>query len=104
MDSFNDLLSNTTGMDIPTALAVMLVGLVVGFVARILMPGPDPAGVILTAVIGIAGSFVGSYLGYQLHLYGHNLGIEENALLYRGVMSVLGAMCILLLLKLFRRA
>src|SRR5262245_49369159 len=42
-------------------------GLVVGIIARFLMPGPQPMGFILTAVLGVAGSFLGGYLGTLIH-------------------------------------
>jgi uncharacterized membrane protein YeaQ/YmgE (transglycosylase-associated protein family) len=42
-------------------------GLVVGIIARFLMPGPQPMGFILTALLGIAGSFLGGYLGTMIH-------------------------------------
>lgn len=41
---------------------VVLVGIVVGVIARLLIPGRDPIGFVMTAVIGIAGAFIGTYL------------------------------------------
>jgi uncharacterized membrane protein YeaQ/YmgE (transglycosylase-associated protein family) len=41
-------------------------GFVVGVIARFFLPGPDPMGIILTTVLGIAGSFVGGYLGHLI--------------------------------------
>ena len=41
---------------------VILVGIVIGIVARLLMPGRDPIGFLMTAVIGIAGALIGTYL------------------------------------------
>ena len=38
-------------------------GFVIGVIARFLMPGPQPMGIILTTVLGVAGSFLGGYLG-----------------------------------------
>ena len=43
-------------------LWVILVGIIVGMLARLLMPGRDPIGFIMTAVIGIAGALIGTYL------------------------------------------
>ena len=40
-------------------LALILVGLIAGVLARIAMPGPDPGGIIVTIVVGIVGAFVG---------------------------------------------
>jgi uncharacterized membrane protein YeaQ/YmgE (transglycosylase-associated protein family) len=44
-------------------LGWILFGLIVGIIARFLMPGPQPMGIIITILLGIAGSFVGGYLG-----------------------------------------
>ncbi len=41
----------------------ILIGFLIGIVAKFLMPGRDPAGFIITVLIGIAGSFIASYLG-----------------------------------------
>ena len=44
-------------------LAMFIVGLIVGALAKLFMPGRDPGGIIVTALIGIAGSFVAGFLG-----------------------------------------
>ena len=48
---------------------VILIGLLVGAVAKFLMPGDDPGGIVVTALIGIAGSIVATYLGHFLGFY-----------------------------------
>jgi uncharacterized membrane protein YeaQ/YmgE (transglycosylase-associated protein family) len=60
-------------------------GLIVGLVARALLPGRDPAGLIVTCLLGIAGGWVGGWLGKQLGMYkeGSPVGF---------LMSVVGAM------------
>ncbi len=55
----------------------VLLGLVVGVLAKWIMPGDDPGGFILTILLGIAGAFVGGFLGTQLGIgdvSGFNLG------------------------------
>lgn len=47
----------------------LIVGFVVGLLARAVMPGRDAAGFIVTILLGIAGSFVASWAGTKLHLY-----------------------------------
>ena len=47
----------------------LIVGLIVGAIAKLLMPGRDPGGVIITMLLGIAGSFVASVVGRTLGLY-----------------------------------
>ena len=44
-------------------LSLLLVGLIVGAVARVLLPGPDPLGIGMTILLGLAGSFIGFFLG-----------------------------------------
>ena len=47
----------------------MVFGLVVGAIAKLIMPGKDPGGCIITMVLGIAGALVGGFLGRTLGLY-----------------------------------
>ena len=69
-------------------LWTILIGLVIGVVAKFLMPGRDPGGCIITILLGIAGSFVATYLGRALGLYGE--GATAGF-----IMSVIGAMILL---------
>ena len=64
-------------------LWVLLIGLVVGAVAKLIMPGKDPGGFIVTILLGIAGSFVATWIGQAVGWYqaGQSAGF---------VMSVLG--------------
>jgi len=50
-------------------LATLFIGLVAGFLARAIKPGDDGMGWIMTALLGVAGSFVASYLGAAMGLY-----------------------------------
>ena len=80
-------------------LWTLIIGLVIGAVAKLLTPGRDPGGCIITILIGIAGSFVASYLGRALGWYGEGQPAGFIA-------SVIGAMLLLLLYRLIagRRA
>jgi uncharacterized membrane protein YeaQ/YmgE (transglycosylase-associated protein family) len=51
-------------------LSWIVLGLVVGILAKWIMPGPDPGGLVVTILIGIAGAFVGGFLGSLLGLGG----------------------------------
>jgi uncharacterized membrane protein YeaQ/YmgE (transglycosylase-associated protein family) len=51
-------------------LWTLLIGLVVGIVAKLLTPGRDPGGCLITSAIGIAGAFIATFLGQALHFYG----------------------------------
>jgi uncharacterized membrane protein YeaQ/YmgE (transglycosylase-associated protein family) len=58
-------------------LSWILMGLVVGALAKWIMPGPDPGGMVMTILLGIAGAFVGGFIGSNLGLgtvTGFNLG------------------------------
>ena len=50
-------------------LAWILFGLVVGVIAKFIMPGRDPGGIIVTILLGIVGAVLGGYIGQALHLY-----------------------------------
>ncbi|MDQ6808000.1 MAG: GlsB/YeaQ/YmgE family stress response membrane protein [Verrucomicrobiota bacterium] len=80
-------------------LWTLIIGLVIGAVAKLLMPGRDPGGCIITMLIGIAGSFLAGYLGQALGWYrpGQPSGF---------ISSVVGAMILLLLYRMIfgRRA
>jgi uncharacterized membrane protein YeaQ/YmgE (transglycosylase-associated protein family) len=71
-------------------LSWILMGLIVGVLAKWIMPGDDPGGIVLTAVLGIAGAFVGGLIGSLLGLgtfTGFNLG--SIALAVAGALLIL---------------
>lgn len=51
-------------------IGTIIFGLVVGVVAKLMMPGKDPGGIIVTIILGIVGSVVGRWLGQALGFYG----------------------------------
>jgi uncharacterized membrane protein YeaQ/YmgE (transglycosylase-associated protein family) len=53
-------------------IVTIIIGLLVGIVAKLLMPGRDPGGFIITALLGIVGAVIATYLGRALGLYGPN--------------------------------
>jgi len=75
-------------------LGWILFGLIVGVLAKFLMPGRDPGGLIVTILLGIAGALVGGYLGRAMGWYGP----EEPA---GFIVATLGA---ILLLAIYRMA
>jgi uncharacterized membrane protein YeaQ/YmgE (transglycosylase-associated protein family) len=78
-------------------VVTLLIGLAVGIVAKLLMPGRDPGGFIITTVLGIAGAFVARFIGERMGWYGPNDPAGFIA-------AVGGAMLLLLLYRLlFRR-
>jgi uncharacterized membrane protein YeaQ/YmgE (transglycosylase-associated protein family) len=74
----------------------IVVGLIVGIIAKLLMPGKDPGGFIVTTLLGIAGAFVARFVGQALGFYGEG----ETAGI---IASVLGAIVLLALYRLLRR-
>jgi uncharacterized membrane protein YeaQ/YmgE (transglycosylase-associated protein family) len=70
----------------------ILFGLVVGLIARALMPGRQPMGFIMTALLGMAGSFVGSYLGGLIQGEGARLETSDP---YNWIGAILGALLLL---------
>ena len=72
-------------------IAFLIVGLIAGFIARALVPGPDPMGWVGTLVLGLVGSFVGGTLAALL--FGGTLDISASGL----IGSVVGAIIVLLI-------
>src|SRR4051794_19841245 len=77
-------------------IVLLLVGLIAGFLARAIVPGPDPMGVVGTIVLGIIGSFIGGFLGYVLF----HKDSTEGALQPSGIIgSIIGAIIALLIYR-----
>lgn len=73
-------------------IAILVVGLIVGAIAKLLVPGRDPGGWIVTILLGIAGALVGTWLGRMLGMYrtGESAG---------WIASIIGAVLLLLLYR-----
>jgi uncharacterized membrane protein YeaQ/YmgE (transglycosylase-associated protein family) len=78
-------------------LWVALIGLIVGAIAKLLMPGKDPGGFIITMLLGIAGSFLATFIGRAVGWYkeGQAAGF---------IMSVIGAIILLAIYHMFRKS
>lgn len=74
-------------------IGMLLIGLIVGVIAKFLIPGNDPGGIIVTILIGIAGAFIAGYIGRAAGWYteGEPVGF---------IASVVGAIILLLLYRL----
>ena len=77
-------------------LWMCVIGLVAGAIAKLIMPGKDPGGFIITMLLGIAGSLLAGFLGRALGWYqaGQGAGL---------IMSIAGAILLLLVYRLFKR-
>jgi len=73
-------------------LGWMLFGLVVGAIAKLVMPGRDPGGIIVTMLIGIVGALLGGWIGQAAGWYGPQQGAGF-------LMSLLGAIILLWLYR-----
>ena len=74
-----------------------LIGLIVGAIAKFIIPGKEPGGIFITMLIGIAGSFLGTFLGRAIGHYqdGQSAGF---------LMSLVGALILLGIYHLIRRS
>jgi uncharacterized membrane protein YeaQ/YmgE (transglycosylase-associated protein family) len=78
-------------------LWMAIIGLVIGAIAKLLMPGKDPGGIFITMLLGIAGSLLAGWLGRAVGWYqeGQSAGF---------IMSVIGAIILLVIYRLFKRS
>jgi uncharacterized membrane protein YeaQ/YmgE (transglycosylase-associated protein family) len=74
-----------------------LIGLIVGAIAKFIIPGKEPGGIFITMLIGIAGSFLGTYLGRFIGHYGD----DQSA---GFLMSLVGALILLGIYHLIKRS
>ena len=74
---------------------MLFIGLIVGALAKLVMPGHDPGGILVTMLLGIAGALVGGFVGRLLGLYepGQSAGF---------ILSTLGAILLLVLYRLVK--
>lgn len=79
-----------------SVLGWILFGLVVGIIAKLLMPGRTPGGFVVTILLGIAGAVLGGWIGRALGLYGPHQGAGF-------IMSVVGAIILLFIYHLILR-
>ena len=82
-----------------TVIASILSGIIIGALAKFMMPGRDPGGLVVTMLLGIAGALLGGFLGRSVGFYGP----DQPA---GWLMSILGAVVLLALYRMFvgRRA
>lgn len=71
-------------------IGALVIGLIVGAIAKLLMPGKDPGGCIVTILLGLAGSAVGTFLGRMIFSQNYVAGF---------IGSVIGAMVLLLIYR-----
>ena len=86
-------------------LWVFIIGLVVGIVAKLIMPGKDPGGFIVTAIIGIVGSLVGGWIAAAVFGLGAGASAAGAGMggLWGFVFAVIGAIILLFIYRLFTK-
>jgi uncharacterized membrane protein YeaQ/YmgE (transglycosylase-associated protein family) len=74
---------------------VAIIGIVVGALAKLIMPGKDPGGIFITMILGIAGSFLATFIGRAFGMYqeGGSAGF---------IMSLIGAIILLAIYRMFK--
>ncbi len=84
----------------------IIFGFIAGLIAKAIMPGRDPGGVIITILIGIAGSVIGGFVGQALFGYGRNVNdssdLSRPGFLMSLVLSVVGAIVLLGIYRLIK--
>jgi uncharacterized membrane protein YeaQ/YmgE (transglycosylase-associated protein family) len=73
-------------------LGWIVFGLIIGVIAKLVMPGRDPGGIIVTILLGIVGAVLGGYIGQAVGIYGAN----QSAGVF---MSILGAVLVLFIYR-----
>jgi uncharacterized membrane protein YeaQ/YmgE (transglycosylase-associated protein family) len=73
-----------------------VIGLIVGAIAKFLMPGKDPGGIFITMLLGVAGALLATFIGSKAGLYQEGQGAGF-------IMSLVGAIVILAIYRLFKR-
>jgi uncharacterized membrane protein YeaQ/YmgE (transglycosylase-associated protein family) len=81
-------------------IGVLIIGLIVGAIAKLIVPGKEPGGCLVTIAIGVAGSFVAFYLG---RLLGWTSGNPDSLRPVGFIPSLVGAVILLLVYHLIRR-
>ena len=80
-------------------LAWIILGLIAGAIAKAIMPGKDPGGFIVTALIGIVGAVIGGFLGNMIFGIGGVSGVDIRSIL----ISVVGALVLLWIYRMATR-
>lgn len=83
-------------MDLSEIIGWIILGGVAGAVAKLILPGDDPGGIIVTILLGIVGAFLGGWLGGLI-----GLGDTDNFDVGTLISAIIGAIILLLLYRLF---
>ena len=80
-------------------LVIFVFGIIFGALARLIVPGPDPMGIMATWALGVGGSLLGGFIGYAVF----GADIEDGAVQAGGIFgSIIGSILLLLVVRLLR--
>lgn len=79
-------------------LSWIILGLIVGVIAKVIMPGKDPGGFIITIILGIAGAFIGGFIASRIG-FGTVIGFDIRSLL----IAVGGSVLLLIVYRMIKR-
>jgi uncharacterized membrane protein YeaQ/YmgE (transglycosylase-associated protein family) len=79
-------------------IAAIIIGIIAGYLGRLLLPGPEPMGFVATVVVGIAGALV----GWVIFTWALHIGDEDKFDLGGIIGAIIGTMLVLLILRAFR--
>ncbi len=77
-------------------LGWIVLGLIAGAIAKLIMPGDDPGGIIVTMLLGIIGAVIGGYLGSRIF----GIGLESFWNLQTWIVAIVGSLILLLIYRL----
>jgi uncharacterized membrane protein YeaQ/YmgE (transglycosylase-associated protein family) len=86
-------------------IGYIILGLIAGAIAKAIMPGRDPGGLIITILLGVVGSVIGGFIGRALFGYGganDSGGVSEPGFLMSLIFAVIGALILLAGYRLIR--
>ena len=87
-------------------LAWIVMGLIAGLIAKVIMPGKDPGGVLITTLLGIVGAVIGGFIGRGLLGYGRTVDsagqLSEPGFLMSLVLAIVGAIILLAVYRLIK--
>lgn len=81
-------------------IAWIIIGLLAGLIAKAIMPGRDPGGVIITILLGIVGAIIGGWVGSMLGIGGRGDSATSPGFLMTLVFAVIGALIVLAVYRL----
>ncbi|HEX5709156.1 MAG TPA: GlsB/YeaQ/YmgE family stress response membrane protein [Pyrinomonadaceae bacterium] len=82
-------------------IAMIVIGLLAGLIAKAIMPGKDPGGVIVTILLGIIGALIGGGIRNVLNIGGRGDNISDPGFFMTLIFAVLGALVVLVVYRLF---